>query len=180
MCHMSRVTCKMSGVRCQVSLLFFFFLFYYKMVELVDGGSVINGAYPVIFFYIYIHFVEKQEALYFLLYNINKNIWKLYFTIPSHFLPWKTIQTCPTLPTSLETDGKFKTKDLICYHLFPTVKDLKKFVWTTIMPDSVKMLSFKKGMHSLQAANLMCLPFIRNLNRVKTFASNFHGYENFE
>ena len=50
MCHMSGVTCQVSGVRCQVSsvschmldLSFNFFLD--KDVELVGGGSGINGA----------------------------------------------------------------------------------------------------------------------------------------
>ena len=37
--HMSRVTCHVS--------LFFFFLFSDKVVKLICGGSVINGAYPV-------------------------------------------------------------------------------------------------------------------------------------
>ena len=38
--HMSRVTCQVSCVRCHMS---------YKVVKLVSGGSVINGAYPVQF-----------------------------------------------------------------------------------------------------------------------------------
>ena len=38
---MSHVRCQVSGVRCQVS--------HVKVVELVGGGSVINGAYPVQF-----------------------------------------------------------------------------------------------------------------------------------
>ena len=47
-CHMS-VMCHMSSVTCQVSHVFFlssFFLniFFYKVVKLVGGGSVINGA----------------------------------------------------------------------------------------------------------------------------------------
>ena len=47
-CHVSRVTCHMSRV-----ILFFFFYFIYlffffldKVVELIGGGSVINGATP--------------------------------------------------------------------------------------------------------------------------------------
>ena len=44
------------SVRCQVSqvtshLFFLFFIFPDKLVELVGGGSVINGAYPVQFIY---------------------------------------------------------------------------------------------------------------------------------
>ena len=39
--HVSHVKCHTSVIRCQVSQLFFF-----KEVDLVGGGSVINGAYP--------------------------------------------------------------------------------------------------------------------------------------
>ena len=51
-CHMSGVRCQVSGVRCQVSSVrcqvsgdFFFNLLYFldKEVELVGGGSVIDG-----------------------------------------------------------------------------------------------------------------------------------------
>ena len=45
MCHMSRVTCHMSCVTCHVShvaCIFCLFCFY-KLVELLGGGSVING-----------------------------------------------------------------------------------------------------------------------------------------
>ena len=47
-CHVSHVTCPLSHVN------FFFFIFYPlnffdKVVELVGGGYVINGAYPVQF-----------------------------------------------------------------------------------------------------------------------------------
>ena len=50
-CRMSGVTCHMSGVRCQVSCVtcqvsddFIFYFIFFKVVELVGGGSVINGA----------------------------------------------------------------------------------------------------------------------------------------
>ena len=58
-CHVSGVLCQvthyryhMSGIRCQkISFLFFLFVFLFfslvKVVELVGGESVINGAYPV-------------------------------------------------------------------------------------------------------------------------------------
>ena len=53
MCHMSGVRCQVSGVTCQitcvrgpVSLFSFFLLFLDKVVGLVVGGSVINGASP--------------------------------------------------------------------------------------------------------------------------------------
>ena len=39
-CHMSGVTCHVSCVMCQV--------FFDKVMELVGGGSVINGAYRVL------------------------------------------------------------------------------------------------------------------------------------
>ena len=61
MCHMSHVMCHVSSFICHVSPVtcFFCFLFLYKKmslkqldkgVELVRGGSVINGANPVLFF----------------------------------------------------------------------------------------------------------------------------------
>ena len=50
MCHVSPLTCHVSPVTC---IFFSFSLFYTqnwkKVVELVSGGSVINGAYPVKF-----------------------------------------------------------------------------------------------------------------------------------
>ena len=45
MCHVSHITCSM----CHVIFSFYFFLFD-KMVEMVRGGSVINGVYPVSFY----------------------------------------------------------------------------------------------------------------------------------
>ena len=42
-CHKSGVTCHVSCVTCKI---FFYFLFFYKTVKLVRGGSVINGATP--------------------------------------------------------------------------------------------------------------------------------------
>ena len=47
-CHVSRVTCHMSRVTCH---LFIFLLFFFldKVVKLIGGGSVMNGAYPVQF-----------------------------------------------------------------------------------------------------------------------------------
>ena len=49
-CHMSHVRCEVSGVTCQVSHVTFFIYFLLdKVVELVGGGSVINGAYLVYF-----------------------------------------------------------------------------------------------------------------------------------
>ena len=48
---MSGVRCQVSGVMCQVSGVWciFFFFFSDKVVGLVGGGSVINGAYPAYF-----------------------------------------------------------------------------------------------------------------------------------
>ena len=45
-CHVSRVTCHVSRVTCHVSRVRFFFFFFDKVVELIGGGSVINGATP--------------------------------------------------------------------------------------------------------------------------------------
>ena len=49
-CHVSHVTYQVSCVMCQVSGVFFQVqwakLFFYKIVELVGGRGVINGAYP--------------------------------------------------------------------------------------------------------------------------------------
>ena len=55
-CHMSHVMCHMSSVRWQVSGVkcHSFLVCVDKMVELVGGGSLINGAYPV---YIKVYFV---------------------------------------------------------------------------------------------------------------------------
>ena len=49
-CHMSCVTCQMSFVTCHMSCvtcIVSHVLFFNKVVKLVGGGSVINGAYPV-------------------------------------------------------------------------------------------------------------------------------------
>ena len=50
MCHMSRVTCHMSHVTCHLShvtchIFFCYCCFFGKVVKLIGGGSVINGAY---------------------------------------------------------------------------------------------------------------------------------------
>ena len=44
-CHLSLVRCHMSGVTCHN----FFLFFFNKVVEFVCVGSVIDGAYPVLF-----------------------------------------------------------------------------------------------------------------------------------
>ena len=51
-CHMSHVTCDVSHVMCHVSNVILFYLFYFfdKVVKLIFGGSVINGAYPCLVF----------------------------------------------------------------------------------------------------------------------------------
>ena len=52
-CHVSRVTCNFSLVTCHLShvqicfLFFFTLIFFDKVVELVCGGFVFNGAYSV-------------------------------------------------------------------------------------------------------------------------------------
>ena len=53
MCHMLRVMCHMSGVMCQMSSVTLFSLFFSdKAVELVHGGSVINGVFAVQLIYL--------------------------------------------------------------------------------------------------------------------------------
>ena len=49
--NMSHVTCHESCVTCHMSHFIFSFLFFFldKVVKLSGGGSVINGAYPVLF-----------------------------------------------------------------------------------------------------------------------------------
>ena len=54
-CHVFSVTCQVSGVMCNI-----FFLFY-NVVELVGGGSVINGTFPV-YFLILLDFLEGEES----------------------------------------------------------------------------------------------------------------------
>ena len=45
LCCMSHVTCHWSCVTCRMSHITLYI--FYKVVELVSEGSVINGAYPV-------------------------------------------------------------------------------------------------------------------------------------
>ena len=51
MCHVSRVMCHLSHVK--IYFFYILYIFFYplkkmdRVVELVGGGSVINGAYPV-------------------------------------------------------------------------------------------------------------------------------------
>ena len=47
-CHMSGNTCQVIHVRCQIYkyIYFFFLLFFNKVVELVEVGSVFKGTYP--------------------------------------------------------------------------------------------------------------------------------------
>ena len=61
-CPVSCVTCQVSGVTCHVEL--FIYLFY-KVVELVGGGSVINGSTPSSLDHIVVHskyFKRKAKA----------------------------------------------------------------------------------------------------------------------
>ena len=60
-CHMSRVTCHVSRVTCHLSHYNFFF-FLDKVVKLIGGGCVINGAYPVQFVFLpYVHFLVTNQ-----------------------------------------------------------------------------------------------------------------------
>ena len=64
-CHVSHVTCHVSRVTCHN-----FFSPSYKVVKLISGGSVINGAYPVQFF-----FDHLQKFLY-LESNYKNTYWR--------------------------------------------------------------------------------------------------------
>ena len=60
-CHMSPVMCHMSGVKCHMSWVTCH-IFFLQSDEAYRWGSVINGAYPVYFFFInkcYADFKEK-------------------------------------------------------------------------------------------------------------------------
>ena len=52
-CHVSRVTCHVSRVTCHMS----------QLVDLVVGGSVINGAYPPVFQIFGVAFVNLQSSI---------------------------------------------------------------------------------------------------------------------
>ena len=53
----------MSGVKCQVPFFSssFFASCFDKVVEVVNGGSVINEAYPVLFLYVLAYFESGRE-----------------------------------------------------------------------------------------------------------------------
>ena len=56
MCHMSHIPGHMLCLRCQVSQVVYFFFFSFAkavLVELVVGGSLINGAYSVYLLFYY-------------------------------------------------------------------------------------------------------------------------------
>ena len=58
-CHVSHVTCHMLHVTCHI------FFFFYKVVKLIGGGSVINGAYPVQFSFLVIYHQSPQSVRHF-------------------------------------------------------------------------------------------------------------------
>ena len=68
MCHMSHIMCHVSGRTCQVSRVRCHAYFFYKVVEKVCGGSVINGAYHV-------YFIKKDDKLDPLAVNENYNFY---------------------------------------------------------------------------------------------------------
>ena len=57
--HMSRFTGHVSHVMCQMSRVMFSSSFSDKVLELIGGGSVINGVYPVLFNWLW----GKREAV---------------------------------------------------------------------------------------------------------------------
>ena len=48
-CKVSHAMCHVSHVTCHGQLVPFFLLLFYKVVDLIGGGSVINGAFPIQF-----------------------------------------------------------------------------------------------------------------------------------
>ena len=69
-CQVSGVRCQVLGVRFQVSsftckkiMLYFLFCFCDDLLELYGGGSVINGAYLVIFFFIKVFWDKFVELV---------------------------------------------------------------------------------------------------------------------
>ena len=69
MCHVSGVTCQMSHVTCHMSNID---IFFYKVLKLVFGGSLINGAYPVWFLdFSYQKLIEPNIFLYEALQHIS-------------------------------------------------------------------------------------------------------------
>ena len=58
-CHMSCVKCHVSLVRCHMKFILIFLV--YKVVKLVDGGSVINGANSSSFLSILTYYNIKKE-----------------------------------------------------------------------------------------------------------------------
>ena len=104
-CHLSPVTCHLSHVTCHLShvIIFFFYIFkskkkkkkknpnifdlkqkLEKFVELVGGGFVINGAYPVQFSCYPIdqsqfdHSKRKQKTKYQFSFNNSENVCCVY------------------------------------------------------------------------------------------------------
>ena len=58
-------SCQVSGVRCQVSLFYwyyYFFSLFYEVSKLVGGGSVINGAYPSSLFFTTFSYAKRLLA----------------------------------------------------------------------------------------------------------------------
>ena len=78
MCHMSRVRCDVSGVRCQESGVMchvsgvkcLIIIFFYKVVELFGGGSVIMGPTPSIFFLMYQKLLRRSQFKGIMLYPL--------------------------------------------------------------------------------------------------------------
>ena len=81
-CHMSRVTCQMSHFFYIYMYIYIYIFFLYKVVELIGGGSVINGATPSSFPNYILHICHKYASKYIWI-QINKN--KLW--VPLALLP---------------------------------------------------------------------------------------------
>ena len=100
MCHMSHDTCHMSRVTCRVSHDFMLW-FFYKVVELVGGGSVINRALgainrnqicgfqacrraPSLSYCWHCQGYQKSPILYFMSKQAHTNQKSPYWTAPRH------------------------------------------------------------------------------------------------
>ena len=70
--HVSHVTCQVAGVMCHVSH-YIYIYFFYKEVELVGGGSVINEAFPVQLLRYLVIFVFKILSFSMNLWNFTES-----------------------------------------------------------------------------------------------------------
>ena len=130
-CPGSIVTFRISGVTCQVSHVRCHMHFFYKVVELVGGGSVINGAYPVFFDRaMQLLFLQKAKQYQYLIlyYKPLTDIVSLFY--PSTSLDAREVLTCSgsqlSRPYSLYMEERLaeklcKVSHIIPSHVFSTI-----------------------------------------------------------